>query len=118
MTLLRIFLGAFLLTLVAYTIIVISNHGMQLFPAFFGAIFAMNWFGQFNLDFMGFLILSAIWVAWRNQFSAAGLGLSVLALFGGMTFLPVYLLYLMATTNGCIGTVLLGHERVTTLRQR
>ena len=78
----------------------------------------MNWFGQFNLDFMGFLILSAIWVAWRNQFSAAGLGLSVLALFGGMTFLPVYWLYLMATTNGCIATVLLGHERVTTLRQR
>ena len=33
----------------------------------------MKWFGQFNLDFMGFLILSAIWVAWRNQFSAAGL---------------------------------------------
>ena len=57
MTLFRIFLGAFLLTLVAYTIIVISNHGMQLFPAFFGAIFAMNWFGQFNLDFMGFLIV-------------------------------------------------------------
>ena len=55
MTLFRIFLGAFLLTLVAYTIIVINNHGMQLFPAFFGAIFAMNWFGQFNLDFLGFL---------------------------------------------------------------
>lgn len=117
MMLFRIFLGAFLLTLLAYTVVVINNHGMQLFPAFFGAIFSMNWFGQFNLDFLGFLALSAIWVAWRNQFSTAGLGLSVLAFFGGMTFLPIYLLYLIAKSQGCIATVLLGNERITTLRQ-
>ena len=34
-----------------------------------------------------------------------------------MTFLPVYLLYLIAKSQGCIATVLLGNERITTLRQ-
>ena len=32
----------------------------------------MTWPGQFNFDFFGFLILSATWTAWRNQFSALG----------------------------------------------
>ena len=47
----------------------------------------MTWPGQFNFDFFGFLILSATWTAWRNQFSAPGLGLALVALFGGIPFL-------------------------------
>ena len=68
-------------------------------PIFFGDMAAMTWPGQFNLDFMCFLILSATWVACRNQFSPAWLGLSVLALFGGMLFLSIYLLYLSSSAS-------------------
>ncbi len=60
------------------------------------------WPGQFNLDFMGFLALSAIWVAWRHQFSAGGLGLAVLAFFGGMLFLSIYLLIHTSRAGGDI----------------
>jgi len=64
-----------------------------------------------NFDFMCFLMLSAIWVAWRNHFTAKGLGLAVLAFFGGMFFLSIYLLILSFRSNGNIESVLLGPSR-------
>jgi hypothetical protein len=51
-----------------------------------------SWFGQFNLDFMFMLSLSALWVSWRHRFSATGLALGVVAFLGGILFLTVYLL--------------------------
>ena len=111
MTMFRIFLVTFLFVLVGYTLVVGANHGANLFPQFFGDIAAIGWPGQFNLDFMGFLILSAIWVVWRNQFTPASFFLGVLAFFGGMTFLPVYLLFLSYQTNGNVIEMLLGADR-------
>ena len=73
MFVLRIVLVVHLVALTVYTAIVIGNHGWNLLPVFFGDISAMGWPGQFNLDFMGFLALSALWTAWRNNFSALGL---------------------------------------------
>jgi hypothetical protein len=72
----------------------------------------MGWPGQFNFDFMGFLALSAIWVGWRHRFRPAGLGLGLLAFFGGMMFLSLYLLIESYRTRGDIATLLLGPERV------
>ena len=117
MTMFRIFLITFLLVLTIYSVIVVANHGISLFVPFFGAIVDMTWSGQFNLDFMGFLALSGLWVSWRNDFSPAGIGLGVLAFFGGMIFLPIYLLYLLATTNGATATVLLGSRRLAALQK-
>ena len=111
MTLFRVFLGVFLATLTVYSILVAANHGINLFIPFFDAIATMNWPGQFNLDFMGFLALSAIWVAWRNHFTPTALALSVLAFFGGMIFLPIYLFVLLAATRGCMVTTLVGNNR-------
>ncbi|MEM9620943.1 MAG: hypothetical protein AAF993_04790, partial [Pseudomonadota bacterium] len=90
----RILLVAILAIVVGYTIVVIGNHGMGLFPIFFGDILAMGWPGQFNLDFLGFLVLSGTWMAWRNNFSGVGLALGLAAPFGGVPLLTVYLLYL------------------------
>lgn len=94
MVVLRLFWVAFLALLAVYTEVVISNHGWNLFPAFFGDMAAMGWPGQFNLDFSGLLILSALWTAWRSAFSPAGLMLAGIAFFGGMMFLSIYLLIL------------------------
>lgn len=110
----RLFLIAVLAIIIAYTAFVIIHQGPNLFPDFFGDMMAMKWPGQFNLDFMSFLMLSALWVAWRNQFSAAGMGLAILAFFGGMVFLSIYLLYLTSRHRDDIGAVLLGPSRVQT----
>lgn len=94
MNVLRLILIAHLATLTVYSLIVISNHGINLLPVFFGDMAVMAWPGQFNLDFLGFLILSALWTAWRNNFSGLGLLLAIVAFFGGMMFLSIYLLIL------------------------
>ena len=110
MTAFRIFLIAFLILLLGYTLIVVSNHGTGLFSIFFGDMLAMNWPGQFNLDFTGFLMLSGIWVVWRNNFTPFSFVLGFFAVVGGMTFLPVYLLFLSFITNGDIARMLLGQR--------
>lgn len=111
MTLFRLFLAICLIAIVAYTSATIANHGWNLLPVFFGDMAAMGWPGQFNLDFMTMLALSAIWVAWRHQFSAGGLALAVLAFFGGMLFLSIYLLIHSHRTKGDVKTLLLGEAR-------
>lgn len=110
MNVFRVFLVCFLLLLTIYTAVTIGNHGWNLFPYFFGDMAEMTWAGQFNFDFMGFLFLSAIWTMWRNQYSAAGIGLGVLAFLGGMAFLAIYLLYLSARCHGDIQRMILGNR--------
>jgi hypothetical protein len=46
-----------------------------------------GWAGQFNADFMAMLVMSAIWVAWRNNFSKLGFFLAPVAFLGGAAFL-------------------------------
>ena len=112
MTVFRILLVILLIAVVTYTIPVVIEEGLSsLLPTFFRDILAMTWPGQFNFDFLGFLILSATWTAWRNQFSASGLGLALVALFGGIPFLTTYLLYLSYQTNGDTLVMLLGEGR-------
>lgn len=111
MTLFRLFLLVCLIIIAVYSAVTISNHGINLLPVFFGDMAQMGWPGQFNLDFMGFLALSAIWVSWRHQFSASGLGLGVLAFFGGMLFLSIYLLVLTGRKGMNPKALLLGEGR-------
>lgn len=94
-----------------YSSIVTMNHGWNLFPVFFGNMAEMTWSGQFNADFICFLALSALWVAWRSNFSAAGLALSVLAFFGGIMFLSLYLFIESYRSGGDTKVLLLGRVR-------
>ena len=112
MTLLRLFLFAALAAIVIYTAQVVITHGFDLITPFFGDMAAMSWPGQFNLDFMTFLLLSALWVAWRHQFSPAGLALAAIASVGGMLFLSIYLLINSFRPNATIESLLLGERRV------
>ena len=99
MNLLRIVLVVHLALLTAYTAVVMGAHGVNLFPEFFGDMAEMGWAGQFNFDFLGFLIVSALWTAWRSKFSPLGLVLGVFAFFGGMMFLSIYVLILSLQTR-------------------
>jgi hypothetical protein len=107
----RIYLAIVIASLGTYTVIVGFNHGWNLLPIFFGDIAARTWPGQFNSDFMMFLSLSALWLAWRHRFSATGLALAVLGFFGGMMFLAPYLLVASLRADGDVGVLLLGKER-------
>lgn len=99
-------------TIAIYTAIVIGEHGLGLFSVFLGDIAEMEWAGQFNVDFMCFLTLSATWLAWRHEFSPLGLALGVCGFFGGALFLSAYLLYLTFATNGRTDEIFLGNDRV------
>ncbi len=111
MTFFRIYVVVVFACLTVYTLIVGINHGWNLLPIFFSNITEMTWSGQFNFDFITFLGLSGIWVAWRHQFSASGIALGVVAFFGGMMFLAPYLLYFSVQTGGDVKVLLLGKER-------
>ena len=65
----RVMLSLILIILSAYTVKVLSTEGFTLFQVFFGDMAKLQWPGQFNLDFLFMLSLSAVWVAWRNRFS-------------------------------------------------
>lgn len=101
----------FLAIITIYTIIAISSDGFDLITPFVGDIIAMGWSGQFNLDFMMYLILSALWVAWRHDFSGAGIALAAVASVGGMLFFGIYLLVQIGRADGDIERLLLGERR-------
>ena len=111
MTAFRVFLGTLFAVIAIYTLVVVAQDGLNLFPVFFGDIGAIGWPGQFNLDFLGMLMLSALWTAWRNEFTPKGLLLGLLALFLGAPFLTIYLLVLSVQTRGNLKAMLLGEAR-------
>ena len=116
MTLFRIFLVTIILVVNIYTAIVIANHGMGLYPIFFGDIADMTWPGQFNLDFLCFLLMCGLWVAWRHAFSVGGLVLVFAAFNLGSPFLAAYLLVESVRNNGDSAAILLGKARAANRR--
>jgi hypothetical protein len=104
----RFFLVAVFVTVLVYTFIVGSKHGWSIFSLFFGDIMAMNWAGQFNLDFSFFLIFVGVWVAWRNMFNATGIALGLFTLVGGIPFVSAYLFILSLKANVGIKEILIG----------
>ncbi|OQX21937.1 MAG: hypothetical protein BWK80_31800 [Desulfobacteraceae bacterium IS3] len=111
MIIFRVFLTVIFIAIFGYTAVVISNHGMGLLPIFFGDMIKMGWPGQFNLDFMCFLAISALWLSWRHHFSHIGIILGVAGLFGGSLFLSAYLFIESFRVKGDIKVLLLGKER-------
>ncbi len=107
----RIYLVIVVVCLGTYTMIVGLNYGWNLMAIFFGDIAAMTWPGQFNSDFMGFLTLSGLWLAWRHRFSAGGVALGILGIFGGMMVLAPYLFFASIEANGDVKVLMLGRDR-------
>lgn len=105
-----LFLMVLWVALAIYTALVVQEYGLNLFPYFFGDMAEVTWPGQFNLDFMLMLVLSASWTAWRNNFSGGGLLLAVVAFFGGAGFLLPYLTYLAWKHEGDARRVLIGYR--------
>jgi len=109
----RMYLVIIIVCLGTYTVIVGLNHGWNLMPIFFRDIAAMTWPGQFNSDFMGFLTLSGLWLAWRHRFSPGGIALGILGIlgiFGGMMVLAPYLFFASIGAKGDVKLLMLGRD--------
>ena len=106
----RALLLAMIVSLYAYTGIVVMNFGWTLLPVFFGDVAALTWPGQFNFDFSCFLILAGLWTAWRSRFSVGGLVLGLFVVIGGMAVFAPYVLWLTFEAGGEIKQILTGNE--------
>ena len=107
----RALLATIFVAIATYSAVVVTEHGPNLFPAFFGDMAKLGWPGQFNLDFMCMLALSGLWVAWRHEFSGAGVALGLLAFFGGALFLSAYLFVASRAAGDDPKRLLLGWAR-------
>jgi hypothetical protein len=109
-----LFFRSLLVTLFAitfvYTLIITGTHGWNFLPTVLSNVQALNWSGQFNIDFACYLVLSVVWVAWRNRFSAQGILLAAVASVGGILFFAPYLLVLTFSTRGNMKMLLLGEQ--------
>jgi NADH:ubiquinone oxidoreductase subunit 2 (subunit N) len=111
MILFRVLLAVMVLVLSVYTVITISNEGLTLFESALADVAAMGWSGQFALDFVCYLLLSFVWVAWRHEFSPLGLFLALLASQLGIIFFASYLIVISIRCDGDMRKVLLGEKR-------
>ena len=98
-------------TLLGYTGLVLLGQGEGLFSTYFRDIAAVNWAGQFDLDFSCFLALSGIWLAWRHHFSTGGLVLGLLAPVLGILLVAPYLLITSLQVKGDVKALLIGKTR-------
>lgn len=96
--------------LLVYTGFAVKLEGWTLFQVLINNVTALNWNGQFNLDFSCYLLLSGIWIVWRNKFSGSSVIMAIIAMIIGIIVFAPYLLYLIIKENGDLKKVLLGKQ--------
>lgn len=101
-------LAAQTLGVLAYTMIVIKNDGANFLSRALEFLASLTWMGQFTLDFQCYLILSALWIAWRDKFSVRSIGIAIIAMVLGIIVFAPYLLYLLHKEKASIKAVLIG----------
>lgn len=111
MNLFRGLLIFMLIGIIILTIAAVANDGGNLLPHFVEPLLAMNWQGQFNVDFTCYLLLSALWIAWRHHFSLTGLVTAALASVLGILFFAPYLFIQSVQAKGDMKTLVLGTRR-------
>jgi hypothetical protein len=111
MKLFQFFLIILSLLISIITFQVISKFGINIIPLFFGEIISMTWQGQFNFDFLCFLLLASLWLSWRKNFSFTGVLLGVITSILGIFFLAPYLLYETIRLKGNSIDLVLGDRK-------
>jgi hypothetical protein len=101
----------FSVTIWVYTIAVLANSDSGSLGVFFTDIMAVTWRGQFNVDFLCYVILAAFWIAWRNCFTPIGIAMAIIGGSLGMLFLAPYLLSNVIKKKGNLTLVFLGDQK-------
>jgi len=72
----------------------------------------MNWRTQFDFDFIVHLLILALWISWREGFTAKGYFFGALSIvMGGMFSFP-YLIHASLKSRGDVEMLLLGTRKV------
>jgi hypothetical protein len=109
-TTLIILLSGMILAMAVYTINATMNEGINLFAVFVDNLTSLGWSGQFNLDFTCYLILSGLWIMWRDRFSGSSILLGVAAMILGILLFAPILIYWILKERGDLRAVLLGQN--------
>lgn len=96
------------LGLTIYTLWAFQNEGANLFGVFIQNLISLNWSGQFNLDFLCYLLLSGLWIMWRNQYTMTSIFLGLSAMVLGIVWFAPYVLWLIHKEKGDLKRVLVG----------
>ena len=96
--------------LLLYTAIAIQNDGFNFLARALEFATSGQWRGQFALDFSCYLLLSFLWIMWRNKFTLASVLLGLAAAVLGIIVFAPYLLYLLAKEEGNLVKVLVGER--------
>ena len=107
----QLLLVAMTVTLGIYTVIAGVEYGWNILPTIVDGIGSLTWVGQFHLDFACYLVLSALWLAWRHNFSRNGIILGLAASVLGIVFFAPYVLFHTFQSNGDMKVLLLGEAR-------
>lgn len=103
-------MGLQTIALLVYTFFAFQNQGADLWQVFTANIASMTWSGQFNLDFLCYLILSGLWIMWRNHYSLYSILGGMAAMVLGIVVFAPYLIVLLVKENGDLKKVLTGRH--------
>ena len=105
---LRLFLLLATLAIYAVTVVACIGHGVNWPAVAIADLQAGDWRSQFDVDFIVYLLLGAVWISWREGFTAKGHLFAVLSVvMGGMFSFP-YVLWATYLAKGDPKAVLLG----------
>lgn len=96
------------LGLLLYTYLAMQNDGSNFLGRALAFSTSLEWQGQFTLDFGCYLLLSGLWIMWRNRFSLAAIAPAIAAMILGIIVFAPYLLYLISQESGDLKRVLVG----------
>lgn len=106
--LLKIILVSQTVGLLIYTFIAMQNDGLNFLEKAQEFATSMQWIGQFSLDFSCYLLLSGLWIIWRNELSTSSIIFAVIAMILGIIVFAPYLLFLLNKEKGDLIKVLVG----------
>lgn len=105
------FLALQTLVLLVYTALTGAQHGWDFLSVATANAASMTWNGQFALDFSCYLLLSGLWVMWRQSFRPQAVVIGLVAMILGIVVFAPYALFLTLQARGDIAKVLLGDQR-------
>ncbi len=94
----------------AYTSLVIQQEGSNFLLVALKNLSSVNWNGQFTLDFSAYLLLSSMWILWREKFSPSAYLAAASAMILGILFFAPYLVFLWRKSKGNAAQLLLGKQ--------
>jgi hypothetical protein len=87
-----------------------STLGLGVAGDIFFSDLSHPWRGQFNLDFLGHLLLIAAWLVWSASSRVLGIAYGLLAILGGGMFTFAYLFVQTFRQNRTIAALVLGRH--------